>query len=296
MTRHATNAIAAIALCCFAASPLGGEGSKLPNKPDSFHFAVIGDSGTGGHKEYEVGAELAEFRKQFHFDIVVMMGDNIYGGQTPADFRKKFEEPYKALLDGGVKFYASLGNHDDPSQRSYKLFNMGGERYYTFKPRKNIQFFALDSNYMDRAQLEWLEKELAASTAAWKVVFCHHPLYSSAAKHGSDIELRKVLEPLFEKQHVALALAGHDHVYERMKPQGGIEYFVIGGSAKLREGNVRRADFTAASFDTDNSFVLMEIDGDELWFQAISRTGKTVDSGSFRRPESKAKEASRSSQ
>jgi hypothetical protein len=279
------------------AAALGAQELKLPNKPDSFHFAVIGDSGTGGRAEYEVGAKIAEFRKVFKFDIVVMMGDNIYGGQKPNDFKKKFEDPYKDLLDGGVKFYASLGNHDDPTQKSYKLFNMGGERYYSFKPHKGIQFFALDSNYMDRAQIEWLEKELANSNADWKIVFCHHPLYSSGAKHGSDVELRKVVEPLFRKEHVALALAGHDHFYERIKPQNGIEYFVIGGSAKLREGNVRtKSELTAASFDRDNSFVLMEIDGDELYFQAISRTGKTIDSGSFRRRDAKPQEASRSAQ
>lgn len=270
-----------VILIGFLTAQLAAQQLKLPDKPGSFHFAVIGDSGTGGQAEYEVAARLAEFRKQFPFDVVVMMGDNIYGSQKPEDFRRKFEQPYKALLDDGVKFYATLGNHDDPNQRSYKLFNMGGQRYYTFSPHKGVQFFALDSNYMDPAQLQWIEKELAASKAEWKIVFCHHPLYSSGAKHGSDVELRKVLEPLFIKYHVSLALAGHDHFYERIKPQHGVQYIVEGGSAKLRVGNVRRAEFAATSFDTDNSFLLVEIDGDELSFQAISRTGKTVDSGSF---------------
>lgn len=279
-------------LLLLLACALRGQDLKLPNKADSFHFAVIGDSGTGGRTEYEVGQRLAEYRKVFRLDAVLMMGDNIYGSQTPADFRKKFEEPYKALLDQGVKFYASLGNHDNPSQRSYAPFHMGGERYYTFKPHKAVECFALDSNYMDRAQIEWLEKALAASKADWKIVFCHHPLYSSGAKHGSDVELRTVLEPLFDKYHVAVAFAGHDHFYERIKPQHGVAYFVVGGSAKLREGNVRRAEFAAASFDTDNSFLLVEIDGDEMRFQAISRTGKTIDSGSLRRPGAQAESAS----
>src|SRR5437764_968401 len=113
---------------------------RLPNKTDGFRFAVIGDTGTGQKAEYEVGARLAEFRKPFPFDIVLMMGDNLYGGQTPKDFQKKFEQPYKPLLDGGVKFYAVLGNHDDPNQSSYKLFNMGGERHFTFKPKDGIRF------------------------------------------------------------------------------------------------------------------------------------------------------------
>ena len=90
-----------------------------------------------------------------------MMGDNLYGGNSDKDFKKKFEEPYKPLLDANIKFYASLGNHDNPNERLYKLFNMNGERYYTFRPKAGVRFFALDSNYMDKPQLAWLEKELA---------------------------------------------------------------------------------------------------------------------------------------
>jgi len=256
---------------------------KLPNKPDSLHFAIIGDTGTGGRAEYEIAAKVAEFRKVFPFDFVVMMGDNMYGGQKPKDYEHKFEKPYKALLDAGVKFYAVLGNHDDTNQKSYKLFNMGGERYFTFKPREGVRFFALDSNYMDKRQLEWFENELAQSGSAWKIVFFHHPIYSSGGRHGSDLQLRSVLEPLFVKYGVNVVLSGHDHFYERIKPQKGILYFVVGGSAKLREGNARGAEFTAESFDTDNSFALMEIDQDTLHFQAISRTGQAVDSGSYQR-------------
>jgi predicted phosphodiesterase len=256
----------------------------LPLEQGSVRFAVIGDSGTGDREQYDIAEEMEKYREKVNFDFVIMLGDNIYGGHNAEDMKRKFEIPYKPLLDAGVKFYASLGNHDDPNQRSYKLFNMGGERYYTFKPHKGVQFFALDSNYMDRTQLDWLEKELSASNAEWKIVFCHHPLYSSGAKHGSDVELRKVLEPMFEKHHVALALAGHEHFYERIKPQHGVTYIIEGGSAKLRVGNIRRAEFAAASFDTDNSFMLVEIAGDELYFQAISRAGKTIDSGSVNRP------------
>ena len=281
-----------VAIAAFAVS-LAAQDLKLPNQKDSFHFAVIGDTGTGERPEYEIASRLAEYHKVFPFDVVVMMGDNLYGGKKPHDFQKKFEEPYKPLLDGGVKFYAVLGNHDDPNQRSYKLFNMGGERYFTFKPRNGIRFFALDSNYMDKPQLVWLEKELASSGSDWKIAYFHHPLYSSGAAHGSDLPLRAILEPLFVKYHVSLVLSGHDHFYERMKPQSGIYYFVVGGSAKLRLANPRGAGFSEMSFAKDNSFVLMEIKGDELYFQAISRSGQTIDSGSFRRPETGASTADR---
>src|ERR1700752_2793140 len=89
---------------------LAAQELKLPNDKDSFHFAVIGDTGTGLRPQYEIASRLTDYRKTFPFDVVVMLGDNLYGGEKTSDFKKKFEEPYKALLDGGVKFYAVLGN------------------------------------------------------------------------------------------------------------------------------------------------------------------------------------------
>ena len=131
----------------------------------SVRFAVIGDNGTGERPEYEVAEQMAIFREKVQFDFVIMLGDNIYGGESPADFKRKFEDPYKKLLDAGVKFYASLGNHDNPNQRFYKPFNMDGRRYYDYR-RGNAAFFALDSNYMDPEQIAWLRKELAGLRCA----------------------------------------------------------------------------------------------------------------------------------
>jgi 3',5'-cyclic AMP phosphodiesterase CpdA len=264
----------------------------LPNAKDSFRFAVIGDTGTGGAEQRKIGEDMAAIRKTFPFDVVVMMGDNLYGGESPNDFKKKFELPYATLLSGGVKFYASLGNHDNANQRFYKNFNMDGKRYYTFKPRDGIRFFALDSNYMDKEQLDWLDKELAASGADWKIVFFHHPLYSSGETHGSSQELRTVLEPIFLKHAVSLVLAGHEHFYERLRPQRGIPYFIVGSSAKLRKGDLKQnSELTAKGFDSDNVFMLCEIHENTLQFQVLSRTGKTIDSGSVERPNVQSKAA-----
>ena len=113
-------------------------------------------------------------------------------------------EACSPLLDAGVKFYAALGNHDDPGQRLYKPFNMNGERYDSFKPgtllkpgTSSVRFFALDSNYVDDKQLEWLDKELAATGSDWKIAFFHQPLYSSGETHGSADLQRERLEPVF---------------------------------------------------------------------------------------------------
>ena len=225
---------------------------------------------------------MLTWHAKFPFVLVVMMGDNIYGSDRPQDFVKKFEAPYKALLDTGVKFYASLGNHDSPEQRYYKLYNMDGKRYYTFKaPKQDVRFFALESTYMDQDQLKWLEKELEGSREDWKIAFFHHPLvFVRQARTARELKLRAVLEPLFIKYNVSLVLNGHDHVYERIKPQNGIQYFVEGSSGQLREGDLRKGSpLTAKGFDTDRTFMLMEIERDDLTFHAVSRLGQVVDSG-----------------
>ncbi len=270
----------AILTTFFAASLSSQQQPALPNAKDSVKFAVIGDTGTGGTAQQRIANRLTASRTSFPFAFAVMLGDNIYGSERPDDYAEKFERPYKPLLDGGVKFYAALGNHDDPNQRYYKLFNMSGERYYSFKPEQgNVRFFALDSNYMDQAQLAWLEKELSASESDWKICFFHHPLYSSGEKHGSDVVLRDQLEPLFLKHGVDLVLTGHEHFYERLKPQKGIHYVIAGSSAKLRKGNIGSSSITAKGFDAGYAFMLMEIAGSELHFQTITDQGQIVDSG-----------------
>jgi predicted phosphodiesterase len=259
--------------------------SVLPNQQDSVKFAVIGDTGTGGSAQYQIAKLLSEARTRFPYEFVIMLGDNMYGSEGPSDFVKKFETPYKPALDAGVKFYATLGNHDDAAQRFYRPFNMDGKRFYTFR-KGDVEFFVLDSTYLAPEQVEWLKDELTGSDAKWKIAYMHHPLYSSGEKHGSEADLRALVEPLFIANGVDVVFAGHEHFYERLKPQKGIHYFIQGGSAKLRKGNIRAGSpLTARGFDTDNSFTLVEIAKDQLYFETISRRGQVVDAGTFVRRE-----------
>lgn len=262
----------------------------LPNGPDSVKFMAMGDNGTGGTGQYEVAQQMARAHDQFAFDFAIMLGDNLYGSQKPADFVAKFEKPYKPLLDGGVKFYASLGNHDEQNNRFYKPWNMNGERYYTYT-KKHVRFFVLDSDYIDPKQLDWVTAELKKSTDEWKIAYFHHPLYSSAGRHGSETDLRLVLEPLFVKYGVNAVFSGHDHIYERVKPQKGIYYFVSGAAGQLRKGDLRRSALTDAGYDLDMSFMLVEIDKEKMSVQAISRTGRTVDTATLPRQTAKPAQA-----
>ena len=258
----------------------------LPLQKNSTRFAVIGDTGTGDREQYDIAEELEKYREKVNFDFVIMLGDNIYGSHNADDLRKKFETPYKPLLDAGVKFYAALGNHDDPNtERLYKPFNMNGERYFWFK-KGDIAFFALDSNYMDPPQLDWLQQNLSNSQAKWKICYFHHPLYNLGRSHGADTDLRSRLAPIFRQFKVDVVFSGHEHTYERFRPQDGIFYFVVGSSAKLTS-----YDFLGAKtglekgFDEDRVFLIVEIAGDQLYFQTIARHWKTVDFGAIPRPQ-----------
>jgi len=260
----------------------------LPLRDGSIRFAVIGDSGRGDPPQRAVAAQMAAWRARFPFDFVLMLGDNIYDRHTPQDYIDKFEIPYAALLDAGVTFHAAIGNHDDDAQVFYSKFNMGGTRYHTFRKSERriealtgaaVRFFALDSRSLDPKQLQWLRSELAASGSNWKIAYLHHPLYTSGRYQSSARALRIAVEPILTAGGVQVVFAGHEHFYERTHPQNGIVYFVSGAAGSLRRGDIHRSPLTAKGFDDDYHFMLVEISGEELHFQAISRTGGTVDAG-----------------
>ena len=279
LARGRNRALTLLISALASAAILAQAPQQLPNRSGSVKFAAIGDNGTGDKPEYEIADQMVKAHATFPFDFVIMLGDNMYGGQRPNDFVQKFEKPYAALLSAGVKFQASLGNHDQPSNVNYPPYNMGGQRYYTYT-RGSVRFLALDSTNMDEKQLAWVETTLRDAKEDWKICYFHHPLYSNAARHGADVAIRVRLEPLFIKYGVNVVFTGHDHVYERVKPQNGIYYFVSGAAGQLRKGNMRpNPEETAAYFDQDQSFMLVEIAGAEMYFQSISRTGKIVDSG-----------------
>ena len=293
MRRILASLLTAGALVCLApAPPAHGQaqprGSQvaaapvaltLPVKEGSTRFMVVGDTGTGSRQQNELAGVMLRYWQAFPYEFALMVGDNMYGSEKAADYKTKFEDVYRPLLDNKVKFYAALGNHDESNQRFYEGFNMNGEEYYNFK-KGDVSFYALNSNYMDKKQLTWLEEKLKGDASDWKVAFFHHPPYSSGGKHGSSSGLREVVEPLFLKYGVNVVLAGHEHFYERVKPQKGIYYFISGAGGKLREGDVQKGSpLTEKAFDKDLSFMLFEVVKDEMFFQVISRAGETVDSG-----------------
>jgi 3',5'-cyclic AMP phosphodiesterase CpdA len=265
-------------------------------QPPIVNFAVIGDSGSGDEHQLNVARQMVAYHDRHRYEFVIMLGDNVYPWGSPGDYRKKFEIPYAELLKREVKFYAVLGNHDVSFGRGefaikYPLFNMGGRRYYTFtKGDGMVQFFALDSNTLaegkrDETQLNWLRKELADSKALWKIAYFHHPIYSSGKRHGPDVRMRAVLEPILIEGGIRVVFSGHDHVYERINPQHDIYYFVSGSAGKLRRGNLDpKSPLTIKGNDQVRHFIYVEIQNRELMFEAVSEQGEVFDRGTLSLP------------
>ncbi len=308
-------------LCLLFVSALSAQ------QPAPIRFAVIGDSGTGGQHQYRIAKQMAAWHERLPYDLVLMLGDNIYGaywgGGNKKYFEAKFDRPYAELLARGVIFRAALGNHDAREAggrdliAAYNRFHIEGPQgYYSFTAGENakkqeaaplVEFFVLNTtrlekNKQDPEQLAWLEQALSRSRARWRIVYGHHPLYSTGKRHGGDARLRKKLEPLLLGEatggspwpeqkgqdespapRVQVVLAGHDHIYQRFHPQGGIVYFVCGSSGKLRRGNAGPSPLVAAVEDRQRVFMLWEATVEELRFRAINEQGQAFDCGVIRR-------------
>ena len=248
-------------------------------------FAAIADNGFGSSDQFAVAKSMWETYQQKPYAFVLMAGDNIYPYGEIKLAKAYFEEPYAPLLKENVQFYAVLGNHDiiksnnGLDQINYQPFNMG-DRYYSFTKgdvqEGTVEFFALDTNNNApwEAQLAWLDRQLTKSTAPWKIVYGHHPLYSSG-RHGGDRELVAKLAPLFAKHKVPLYLCGHDHGYERSIPLDGTIYIVNGGGGAplYRFGKSPHTAFGSSQF----SFMTLDVYQDKIITKAIATDGKVFD-------------------
>jgi hypothetical protein len=259
------------------------DSTTIANSPKPnllLRFVSVADTGTGARGQYDVARAMTVYHQKNPYNLVILAGDNIYNNGEIEKINAVFERPYQALLQQGVKFHACLGNHDirtangDP-QVKYPGFNMGG-RYYTFSKGK-VQFFALDTNGnadWDN-QLPWLEKELSKSKANWKIVFGHHPIYSSG-HYGSNSKFIRTFTPLFQKYGVQLYINGHEHHYERIRSINGTSYLICGAGAGNRP--VGRSQWT--EYSTSNlSFAAYDVYADRIEVSGIGTDNRVFDRG-----------------
>jgi hypothetical protein len=267
---------------------------SMPRKANSVRFADLGDTGTGDANQRRVAEMLWDYYSQNNrFKFILLLGDNLYAGmESAADYERQFLQPYKTFLDARVQFHATLGNHDLAGQADFKPFNMGGHPYYSFK-EGNVKFVSLNSNDpTEPKQLAWLDEQFAREDG-WRICFFHHPLYSSGVHAQESAAMRTVLEAPLARNKVNVVFNGHEHFYERPKPQKGIHYFVDGASAKLRRGNLQPREFTAFGYDAEHSLMIVEIAGDAMFFQALGVSGRTIDCGVvYRSPAAESKDSS----
>jgi predicted phosphodiesterase len=217
---------------------------------------------------------LTYFNTARRYSFVLMLGDNLYDD----DYTNEFSVPYKPLLDRGVKFYAALGNHDRDLEIHFKPFNMNDVDRYTFD-QGNARFAVLNSNHpADPLQIQWLDTVYADAGTKWRIAFFHHPLYSSG-QHASESRdvIRPALEPALIRNHVDVVFSGHEHLYERVKPQHEVNYFVSGGGGRYLY------NYKPSAFDeiglSEHHFMVAQIAGDRMFFEAITHTQELIDCG-----------------
>jgi len=271
---------------------------------DQFPFVVIGDMGCDCDGQQEVALKMLEWYKDHPYQTVLTVGDNIYGttfgflkgsmGGNQNLFALRFDKHYKVLLDQGIKFYATLGNHDvitnkgrDEIDDKVRFNILSDEGYYSFSPlglESLVTFFALDSNTLtpknpELKQIDWLKKSLAASKSIWKIAYFHHPLYTPDSLHAADRSFRNLLEPIFVQGGIQIGFSGHNHFYARMKLQKGVTYFITGGGGnKLNSPIINsQTEVAVRSFQ----FMYLELHSDRAEFWSIPPTGKFLDHGTI---------------
>jgi hypothetical protein len=232
--------------------------------------------------------------------FIVTTGDNIYGkdtlitvtnsGSRDNHWGPRFFEPYRDIIQA-IPFFPTLGNHDgNESEKSQDLrvyldnfFFPGGQphRYYRFSYGAMADFFALDStrNYLkgieppgfepESPQTKWLEQELAASRAPWKIAYFHHPPFTGGPHHEASLKELGHWVELFKKHNVQAVFNGHEHnlqIAAKTELTGNVQYVVTGSGGQLRDGDISRTAGAAGidAWTAQRHFLQVEIEGDTM--------------------------------
>jgi 3',5'-cyclic AMP phosphodiesterase CpdA len=209
------------------------------------------------------------------YDALLLLGDNVYPAGDPAELENTVRQPFAGVLDGPTELWAILGNHDvkdgnGPPQM--EALGMPGRWWST--TIGDVLLVGLDSNEADDPeQLAFAERVLATADEPWKIVLIHHPPYS-AGYQGSNMEVREIWTPIFERYGVQLVLSGHDHDYQRNVEMDGVTYVVTGGAAGTRR--TAEEDFTEVSFSWHH-FVDVAVFDDRLVLRAVNQDQRVAD-------------------
>lgn len=260
--------------------PLGG---KAPKK---FRFLVIGDSRPGSVIAHR---QVVNQMAKHPADLYVHLGDFVNGGANIPEWIEFFSIQSPLLYK--MPMIPVIGNHDLSEEQIFsKIFlshtSVPPETRYFTVDYGRIVFIVLDSNNgiaKDSQQYEFLVNELKAAKARnvdHIFVTLHHPLWSSSIKHGNNEALQETLAPLFSEYAVSAVFSGHDHNYERIRPQNGVHYFVSGGAGSPLRA-VRPSPDSAVALVSFH-FLEVNVDGKELSVNAVDQNGNIIDSVKIR--------------
>jgi tartrate-resistant acid phosphatase type 5 len=245
---------------------------------ESVRVLAVSDFGTEGDEMREVAAAAAAYHRAHPIDLGLTLGDNIVpsGVTGTADRRWKggWEDLYAPM---GIQFFAVTGNHDwgYPDSPAAEILYTQTSRtwrmpalYYTYTAGP-VQFFALATHAPSETQLRWLERELGRSSARWKVVYGHHPIYSHGA-HGDTAGFDKTLLPVL-KNRAQVYLVGHEHTMQHLTPEGGVHLFINGtGGQGIRPAKTGPRTLYSGSF---YGFTVIEAGPDELKVSFVDTKG-----------------------
>jgi 3',5'-cyclic AMP phosphodiesterase CpdA len=270
------------------AAPAADKATPASAAPESFRFAVVGDTGTGKADQLAVARQMLAEHDRRPYELVLMLGDNIYSSKFRIE--ETFEIPYRELLKRGVRFYATLGNHDQVTaeqQINYSNFNMGGRRWYSFAPAGGlVEFFTIDSTPIHSGQhleqLQWLDEALARSKARWKIAFFHHPPYSPGSRHKDNPVMISRVVPILKKHGVRVVLTGHEHFFVKLKTLGGIDYLISGSGGKIHRSAI---DTSYSHYEAGNDqlhhFLTVTLTPDSFDVSAVGATGDVLYRGAI---------------
>lgn len=273
-----------VASAAYSQQPNVAAAHSRPPSATTLRFAAVGDTGTGNPEQHAVASQMLAEYERSPFAFVLMLGDNVYGGKFDR-IGSVFEAPYRGLLDRGVRFYATLGNHDircEAEQLAYPAFGMNGRRAYSFAPADGlVEFFTIDTTSLlegrHKDQLEWLDRALQASRARWKIAFFHHPPYSPGRRHGDNDYLIALVLPILKRGNVQLVMTGHEHFFAKIRPQQGIHFLISGSGGKIHKGGIVQGHpYLEAGNDRVNQFLSFTLTWDALEYAAIASTGAVL--------------------
>jgi len=255
--------------------------TTAPSGPEPFKFVVYGDN-RGYPERHSAVARLIQKEAP---DFILHTGDLLDNGDDYGLWGTEFFGPLKEVLPG-IPLYPTHGNHDGSPTGNYKkLFSLPGDGIrYSFR-WSNAEFFTFDSDVKAGALLDaakWLDEQLAASKADWKIVWSHYPIFSSG-EHTMHTGLREAIEPVLSRNRVPIVFAGHNHGYERTvgivsrscEGCAPVQYVITGG------GGANVHSFRKVTWDElalpIHHICTVAVNGRHLSFAAIGLDGKVFD-------------------